>query len=142
MKSDLKPGLTHRQTLIIDASLTVPAVSKAFAGFAGMPPVFATAFMVGFVECACIEAIKPFLDDNEGSVGIHVDLSHIAATPIGLTVSADVTLVEVKKKKLKFRVSCRDDFDLIGEGFHERAIIDRPQFNAWASAKAGRLADV
>jgi hypothetical protein len=58
MSSDLKPGLRHVQTLPVDQSMTAPAVSPAFGGFADTPPVLATAFMVGFIEWACIEALK------------------------------------------------------------------------------------
>jgi fluoroacetyl-CoA thioesterase len=136
MSPDLKPGLRHTQTVTVDHSLTVPAVSPAFA-FGDMPPVFATAFMVGFIEWACIEALRPFLDPNERTVGIHVDVSHVAATPVGLTATADVELVSVDGRKLRFKVACSDDRGPIGEGFHERAVIDLEKFMARVSAKAG-----
>lgn len=138
MSPDLKPGLSHRQSLRIDRSLTVPAVSAAFTGFADMPPVFATAFMVGFIEWACIEALRPLLDPGEHTVGTHVDVSHVAATPAGMTVTADVELVAVEGRKLRFRVSCRDDAGPIGDGFHERAIIDQAKFTERVAAKAER----
>ena len=136
MSPDLKPGLRHVQSLRVDQSLTVPAVSKAFA-FEDMPPVFATAFMVGFIEWACIEALRPYLDAGERTVGIHVDVSHTAATPVGLTVTAEVELVAVEGRKLRFRIACCDDAGPIGEGFHERAIIDVAHFMARVSAKVG-----
>jgi fluoroacetyl-CoA thioesterase len=136
MSPDLKPGLRHAQTLRVDQSLTVPAVSPHFA-FGDMPPVFATAFMVGFVEWACIEALRPFLDPNERTVGTHIDVSHVAATPVGLTVTAEVELVSVEGRKLRFKVACRDDSGPIGEGFHERAIIHLEKFMARVSARAG-----
>ncbi|MGA2636178.1 thioesterase family protein [Methylocella sp.] len=79
MKPELKAGLRHVQKLQIDQSLTVPAVSPAFTGFADMPPVLATAYMVGFIERACIEALRPHLDEGERTVGTHVDVSHVAA---------------------------------------------------------------
>src|SRR5437868_13465369 len=123
MSPELKPGLRHVQSLLVDRSLTVPAVSKAFA-FDDMPPVFATAFMVAFIEWACIEARRPYLDAGERTVGTHVDVSHTAATPVGLTVTVEVELVAVQGRKLRFKITCRDDAGPIGEGFHERAVID------------------
>ena len=120
---DLKPGLVFSQTLRVDESLLVPAVSRHFTGFADMPPVFATAFMVGFIEWACIEAIRPYLLEGEHSVGTHVDVSHLAATPAGLYVTAEVRLSAVEGRKLAFAVACRDEREVIGQGHHERAII-------------------
>lgn len=138
MTSDLKPGLHHVQTLRVDDSLTVPAMTTAFASFADMPPVFATAFMVGFIEWACVEALRPFLSSHERTVGTHVDVSHVAATPVGMTVTADVELVAVQGRKLRFKVSCSDENGLIGEGFHERAVVDYDKFMARVLAKSGQ----
>ena len=134
MSPDLKPGLRHVQTVTVDQSLTVPAVSKAFA-FEDMPPVFATAFLVGFVEWACIEALRPYLDAGERTVGTRVDVSHTAATPVGFAVTAEVELIAVEGRKLRFKVACRDDAGPIGEGFHDRAVIDLARFMAGVSAR-------
>ncbi|MDW6025116.1 thioesterase family protein [Mesorhizobium sp. BAC0120] len=138
MKAELKAGLRHTLSLRIDESLTVPQVSSAFAGFEEMPPVFATAFMVGFIEWACIEALRPFLDLNERTVGTHVDVSHVAATPVGMTATAEIELIAVEGRKLRFKVRCSDEAGLIGEGFHERAVIDRGKFMQRLSEKAAR----
>ncbi len=138
MKSDLKPGLRHVETLRVDESLTVPSVSSAFASFADMPPVLATAFLVGFVEWTCIEALRPYLDEGERTVGTHVDVSHVAATPVGMIATAEVELIAVEGRKLRFRVSCQDEEGLIGEGFHERAVIDFAKFMARLSAKTAK----
>ena len=129
------PGTRHMQTLKVDDTLIVPSVSEHFTGFRDMPPVFATAFMVGLIEWACIEAIRPYLEANEHSVGTHVQISHMAATPVGMKVSAFVELIEATDRKLKFRVVCRDERDLIGEGTHERVVIDRARFIMRANAK-------
>jgi fluoroacetyl-CoA thioesterase len=123
-------GLRHSLDLRVDKSLTVPSVSAAFAGFADMPPVFATAYMVAFIEWTCMEALRGHLGPNEKTVGTHVDVSHVAATPIGMTVTAEVELVAVNRRKLRFKVSCRDEAGLIGEGYHERAIIQQDKFLA------------
>ena len=142
MKPGLTPGLRHVQSLRIDRSLTVPAVSRAFTGFADMPEVLATAYLVGFIEWACIEALRPYLDSAEQSVGTHIDVSHIAATPIGMTITAEVELVAVDGRKLRFKVLCRDDAEAIGEGVHERAIIDRAKFTKRTAEKAARARPV
>ena len=120
-------GLRHSLTIRIDESLTVPRVAPAF-GFDDMPPVFATAYLVGFVEATCIDALKPFLQDGEKTLGVHVDLSHSAATPVGMSVTAHVELVAVEGRRLRFRVSCRDDIDAICVGFHDRYLIDAGKF--------------
>jgi fluoroacetyl-CoA thioesterase len=136
MPNDLRPGLTHKQTLRVDNTLTVPFVSKHFSGFGDMPPVFATAFMVGFVEWACIEALKAHLTENEQTVGTHIDISHIAPTPVGFTVSANVTLTEVNDRALTFLVECFDNAGPIGRGMHKRTIIDKARFAAKLVEKA------
>ena len=135
----LQPGLRHTQTLLVDAGLTVPAVSPAFTGFTDMPPVFATAFLVGFVEWTCVEALRPYLPAGARTVGVHVDLSHIAATPVGMQVSAEVELIAVQGRQLRFRVLCRDDADLICEGHHERALVDFERFMARMQSKRDAL---
>src|SRR5262245_55039833 len=102
--SALRPGLRHTLTLRVDASLTVPKVSRHYTGFSDMPPVFATAFMVGFIEWACVEALRPHLAADQGTVGTHVNVSHAAATPIGMNVTAEVELTAVEGRKLTFKV--------------------------------------
>jgi fluoroacetyl-CoA thioesterase len=136
MSPDLRPGLRHVQQLRVSAALTVPAMAPSFGSFAGMPPVFATAYMVAFIEFACVEMLKAYLDPGEGSVGTHVDVSHTAATPIGMMVTAEVELVELQGRKLRFKVICRDEADEIGRGFHERFIIDSAKFMSRVEAKA------
>lgn len=126
--SALHPGLTHVQTIAVDERLLVPAMAGFYTSFGTMPQVFATAYLVGFIEWACIELINPYLSPDEDSVGTHVDVSHVAATPSGMTVRAEVELTEATGRKLRFRVRCFDDAELIGEGFHERAIIHREKF--------------
>ena len=123
-------GLKHKQTITVTPDLTVPSVSPHFAGFQDMPAVFATAFMVGFVEDTCVAALKPHLAPGQRSVGTHVNVSHSAATPIGMTASCAVELVEVEGRKLKFKVLCSDEKGPIGEGFHERVLIDLERFLA------------
>jgi fluoroacetyl-CoA thioesterase len=107
---------------------TVPEVDDTWPGFRDMPPVFATAMMIGFIEQTCIEALRPFLTPDQRTVGTHVDVSHVSATPVGQTVTAEVELTEQRGKVLTFRVTCRDEAGLIGEGRHERAVVALDRF--------------
>ena len=134
---DLRPGLRHSQAITVGEALTVPAVAAAFTGFADMPPVFATAFMVGFVEWACIEALRPYLGPHQRTVGTHVDMGHTAATPAGMRVTAEVELIAVEGRRLRFRAECRDEVEVIGTGFHERAVIDSEKFLERVRRKGG-----
>ena len=93
-----------------------------------MPPVLATAMMAAFIEQTSIQCLRPFLSPEQHTVGIHVDVGHVAATPVGMKVTAEVELVEVDGKALLFKVSCRDEAGLIGEGVHRRATIDVARF--------------
>lgn len=135
--TELSSGLTHSATLVVTPQLTVPAVSPALTEFADMPPVFATAFMVGFIESTCIALLRPYLAEGQHSVGTAVDLSHTAATPVGMTITADVELLEVDGRRLKFQVAARDDAGPIGEGTHERFIIDVAKFVERAGRRSG-----
>jgi fluoroacetyl-CoA thioesterase len=125
---DLKPGLRHSATLTVPEALAVPAQALLFDPHTDMPPVFATAQMIAFVEWTCVAALAPYLAPHQRTVGTRVDMSHLAATPIGMTVTADIELVEIDGRRLRFKASCRDEIDVIGEGFHERAIIDHDRF--------------
>jgi fluoroacetyl-CoA thioesterase len=134
MKS-LPSQLQHIQKGMVTDALIVPAMTPSFASFAAMPPVFATAYMVAFMEWACIEALAPFLEDGERTVGTLVDMTHVAATPSGMAIEAHVTLLSATGRKLRFEVECRDEAGLIGKGFHERALINVESFLARLEAR-------
>jgi fluoroacetyl-CoA thioesterase len=121
-------GLRHSERLVVGPQHTVPEIDGAWPGFRDMPPVLATAMMIGFVEQTCIEALRPCLPAGQRTVGTHVAVSHIAATPVGMTITAGVELIAVEGSKLRFRVRCTDEAGLIGEGTHERAIVDFDKF--------------
>lgn len=97
--------------------------------------VFATPMLVGLMEQAAIAAIRPCLAAGEGSVGTKVEVAHLAATPVGMTVRATAKLVEVAGKKLTFEVEAHDDREKVGEGRHERYIIDSAKFFAKVATK-------
>ena len=131
MKSTLKPGLAYEHRFVVPASKTVPALYPEASEFVAMPEVFATGFLVGFLEWACIKAVNPHLDaPSEQTVGTHIDVSHEAATPPGREVTARVELVEVDGRRLVFTVEAHDGVDLISRGRHERFVIDRARFDA------------
>src|SRR5688572_14813129 len=137
MKDSLKPGLTHQFSFTIPPSKTVPRLYPESEAFQQMPEVLATGFMVGLLEWACIEALKPHLDwPREQSLGTLVNFSHLAATPPGLTVTVDVRLDRVEGRKLSFTVSAHDGAEKISEGTHERFVIDHARFAEKVAGKA------
>ena len=73
-------------------------------------------------------ALQPYLAPDQRTVGTRVEMTHFAATPIGMDVTAEIELVEIDGRRLRFKVACRDETDPIGEGFHERTIIDHDRF--------------
>jgi fluoroacetyl-CoA thioesterase len=139
MKEDLKPGIRYAHRLVIPVDKTVPSLYPEAEEFVAMPEVFATGFLVGFLEWACIKAINPYLDwPREQTVGTHIDVSHEAATPPGLAVTASVELIAVEGRKLVFTVEAHDGVDRISKGRHERFVIDRDKFQAKVGQKRQR----
>lgn len=137
MSQSLKPGLTSEFKFKITENKTVPFLFPEASEFQVMPKVLATGFMVGLFEWACIKAINPHIDwPREQTVGTGVKLSHLAATPPGLTVTVKVSLEKVEGRKLIFSIIADDGVDRISEGTHERFIIDSAKFNARLEAKA------
>jgi fluoroacetyl-CoA thioesterase len=130
MKDSLKPGIKYEHKYVIPPSKTVPFLYPESEEFVVMPEVFATGYLVGFLEWSCIKAINPHLNwPNEQTVGTHIDVSHEAATPSGLEVTANVELIEVEGRKLVFAVEAHDGVDLISKGRHERFIINKEKFD-------------
>jgi fluoroacetyl-CoA thioesterase len=141
MKETLRAGLTHRFRFTIPATKTVPHLYTESAMFQEMPQVLATGFMVGLMEWACIEAIRPHLDwPREQSLGTLVDFTHLAATPPGLTVTINVRLDSVDGNRLTFFLVAHDGIDKIAEGTHQRFVIDAARFTARVAEKARRAA--
>jgi len=137
MKDTLQPGLTYQFKFKVPAEKTVPHLYPESEAFQQMPRVLATGFMVGLMEWACIEALKPHLDwPREQSLGTLVNFSHTAATPPGLTITVDVRLDKVEGRRLSFFLSAHDGVDKIAEGVHERFVIDAAKFNAKIAEKS------
>ena len=104
-----------------------PEMSAARVG-SGLVDVFATPMMVALIEQTCYESVLPHLDEGQGTVGTLVNVSHVSATPIGMRVWCESELVEVDRRRLVFRVKAYDECGLIGEGTHERFVIDTAKF--------------
>jgi len=137
MKDTLQNGLTFTHRYQVPQNKTVPYVFEESDLFQDMPPVFATAFMVGLMEWSCMEALRPYMDDGEISLGTNICVTHSAATPPGMQVDVDVVLLEVSGPRTKWSITARDEKDLIGEGTHERFSIDGTKFRCIVAQKAG-----
>ena len=119
MKDELKEGLEGQW--IIETTQAMAAAHIADEGFV----VYSTPAMVGHMERACVEAVAPFLDDDEVSLGVRVEISHIAGTRIGETVRTVATLVEIEGRRLTFTVEAHNEREMIGEGRHQRVVVKR-----------------
>ena len=125
MKDSLRSGLTFEFKFTVPENKTVPHLYPESSEFQAMPRVLATGFMVGLFEWACIQAINPHIDwPEEQTVGIHINLSHTAATPPGLTITVKGKLEEVEGRKLSFSLVADDGVDKISEGTHDRLVIN------------------
>jgi fluoroacetyl-CoA thioesterase len=137
LKPSLKPGITYQHRFVVPVTKTVAALYPEAEEFQRMPEVFATGFLVGLLEWACLKAIHPHLDwPAEQTVGTHIDVSHRAATPPGMEVTVDVELIAVDGKALTFAVRAHDGRDLVSEGRHERHVIVKERFDARVLAKS------
>jgi fluoroacetyl-CoA thioesterase len=141
MKDSLKPGATARFAYKIPADKTVPYLYAGEPDFVAMPSVFATGFLVGLMEWTCMKVLEGHLDDGEGSLGVHVDFSHLAATVPGQTVTVDAECTSVSGRRVAFKVRAHDGIDLISEGRHERMVVPWDRFVVRVNDKA-KLAGV
>lgn len=101
----------------------------------GLVKVFATPMMIALIEQTCYESVLPYLEEGQGTVGTLVNVTHSAATPVGMRVWCESQLVEVDRRRLVFEVKAYDECGLIGEGRHERFVIDSAKFQAKIDAK-------
>ena len=137
MKDTLRAGLTGTFRYKVPPSKTVPRIYPEAPDFQLMPKVLATGYLVALCEWAAIELMKPHLDwPREQSVGTHVNLSHTAATPPGLTIEITVTVTEVQGRMVAFSILATDGVDPITEGTHQRHVIDAERFNQKVAEKA------
>jgi predicted thioesterase len=128
----LRIGLRGVAELVVTDAHTAPHVGS------GKVRVLATPVMVNLMEAAALDAAERFLPAGHQSLGTRLDVRHIAATPVGMRVSADAELVEIDGRSLTFRVAARDERELIGDGIHVRVIVNVARFDQRAQAKASR----
>ena len=125
-------GIKGKVETIVNDSNTAKFVGS------GALDVFATPNMIGLMEQAAQASVAPFLEDGQGTVGTKISVSHDAATPLGMRVWAESELVEIDRRRLVFEVKPYDECGLIGQGTHERFIIQNEKFLAKVNAKAGK----
>jgi fluoroacetyl-CoA thioesterase len=136
MKSTLHPGATAQHAFRIPATKTVPHLYPEAREFQQMPTVFATGFMVGLMEWTCMKVLEQHLEDGEGSLGVLINVSHLAATVPGQTVTVDAECTKIEGRRVTFRVVAHDGIDKISEGEHERVIVNFDKFVARVNEKA------
>lgn len=130
--STLKPGLTGTAEIIVGTSDTAPRVGS------GAIPVMATPVMINLMEAAALDCAEAHLEPGQQSLGTHLDVSHIAATPTGMRASAKAVLTRVEGRNLQFEVSAHDEEGLIGEGSHTRVVVNAERFEQRNRDKAER----
>ena len=119
----MEPGLVGETKIVVTLELTAEA-----SNVEGMAPVLATPRLISFMERTAHLAVLPYLAEGQSTVGIHIDVRHLAATPVGMEVRFRAELIEVDRRRLRFKVEAWDVVEKIGEGEHERFIIDWQRF--------------
>ena len=125
----LFPGLSA------EVSMTVSEADTAARWGSGLVPVFSTPALVGLMEAAAVRALEGHLDEGQTSVGVRIDVQHLAATPVGMPVRARAELVAVADRKLTFQLLAWDETEKIGEALHERFVVNAQKFVLRTQAK-------
>ncbi len=128
----LIPGLTGSAEIIVGTRDTAPHVGSGKIG------VLATPVMVNLMEAAALQAVERFMPPGHQTVGTHLDVKHFAATPVGLRVRAHAELIKVEGRTLTLRIHAEDEREKIGEGVHERLIINVERFDQRMQKKLGK----
>lgn len=126
---ELKTGIKNH------SELTVTDNETAASAGSGGQPVFSTPHMIGLMETTAWSSVEPYLEEGKSTVGTRIDVRHLSASPIGAHISCESELIEIDRRRLVFRVTASDDAGPIGEGTHERFIIDIDRFMESAEAK-------
>jgi fluoroacetyl-CoA thioesterase len=121
--SQLNPGRTGSAELVVGVEHSAPSIGS------GLVPVLGTPVMINLIEAAALAAVERLLPPGHQSLGIHLDVRHFAATPIGMRVRATAELTAVEGRTLSFRVEARDDVEPIGDGTHQRVIVNVARFD-------------
>jgi len=126
---DLPSGLSGSAELVVGEQHTAPRVGS------GRIRVLATPVMINLIEAAALAAVEQSLHENHQSLGTHLDISHTAATPVGMRVRATAEVLRVEGRTIYFRVRAEDERELIGEGTHERVVVNVERFDQRVQAK-------
>jgi len=125
----IAPGRAGTAGLTVGEEHTAPRIGS------GKVPVLATPVMINLIEAAALDAVEAFLPAGHQSLGTHLDVRHIAATPVGMKVTAIAEVVAVEGRTIRFRVESRDERELIGDGTHERVVVNVARFDLRVQAK-------
>lgn len=128
--SELKNGVRGEQEERVTERNTANALGS------GGLPIYATPCMITLMEYTAMESVKPYLPQGSSTVGTRIDVKHLSATPVGMTVRCETELVEVDRRRLVFSCRAYDGAGLIGEGTQERFIVDAVKFMEKAAQKA------
>lgn len=125
----MKIGMRHAAETVVTDQMTAAAMKS------GLVPVLATPLLIALIEDTCLECVAPALETGQTTVGTQVNVTHEAATPVGMKVRCTCELIEIDRRRLVYRVEAQDACGLISRGTHERFIVDMEQFIAKAAAK-------
>ena len=120
---DIAPGLSGSAELVVGEQHTAPSIGS------GKVRVLATPVMINLIEAAALAAVEHLLPAGYQSLGTHLDVRHIAATPVGMKVRATAVVEGFSKRTISFKVEARDEIDLIGDGVHERVVVNVAKFD-------------
>jgi predicted thioesterase len=129
---DIRPGASGRAELVIGEEHTAPSIGS------GKVRVLATPVMINLIEAAALAAVEHLLQPGYQSLGTHLDVHHIAATPVGMKVVATARVTRVEGRTVAFAVEARDEKDLIGHGTHERVVVNVAKFDQRVQQKLSR----
>jgi len=128
---EIAPGLQGTVELLVAEEHTAPSIGS------GKVRVLATPVMINLIEAAALKAIEHLLQPGYQSLGIHLDVHHVAATPVGMRARATAVVTKVDGRTVTFNVEARDEKDLIGHGTHERVVVNVAKFDARVQKKLG-----
>ena len=129
----IRPGVVGRAQLVVGEEHTAPRVGS------GKVHVLATPVMINLIEAAALAAIEHLLPAGHQSLGTRLDVRHIAATPVGMKIFASATVESVSGRTVTFRVEARDEKELIGDGMHERVVVNVAKFDQRVQRKLGKV---
>jgi len=124
MEYDMLKGLRHSETLVVEHKDTAAVYGS------GALEVFATPAMIALMEKTCLESVADKIGENNTTVGIAVNIKHLKASPVGSTIHCEAEIVDVDRRRLVFSVKCFEGETLVGEGIHERFVVDSEKFMA------------